>query len=266
MITEGGGGGWSGLKVIQKIVCFSFPSADDQTGSHACQASVLPPSYSPTPSHIREMQFPAPTVGHGTRDCLQSGVGVGSCSCSDFFPASQLPFPEVWFIPWAYPQGMPTCLTHELFLVVQGTIFLTGLDGHINFFPFLQQKCMFRDSSALWKVSSPQPQHGLLRLDYQPRQMVWLLNGMPSTPHALFLSLFSCFFPCFLPSRSFCVRTRKGFRDQKAQSLCPEEDTESCDPLKGKQVCGRTHTGSPSEESRASFCVFTVGFQPSCSP
>lgn len=146
MITEGGGEGWSGLKVIQKIVSFSFPSAEGHTGSHACQAGVLPPSYSPTPSHIRETQLPAPTVGHGTRDCLQSEVGVGSCPCSDF-PASQLPFPEV--IPQAHPQGMPTCLTHELLLVVQGTIFLTGLDGHINFFPFLQQKCMFRDSSAL---------------------------------------------------------------------------------------------------------------------
>lgn len=133
MITEGGGEGWSGLKVIQKIVSFSFPSAEGHTGSHACQAGVLPPSYSPTPSHIRETQLPAPTVGHGTRDCLQSEVGVGSCPCSDF-PASQLPFPEV--IPQAHPQGCLPASLMNFSLLSRVQSFLQVLTATLIFSPF----------------------------------------------------------------------------------------------------------------------------------
>lgn len=42
------------------------------------------------------------------------------------------------------------------------------------------------------------------------------------------------------------LELERAFRDQNAQSLCPDEDTESRDLPKGKQVCGRTHTGPPS--------------------
>lgn len=54
------------------------------------------------------------------------------------FPASQPLILEGWRCSGAPPQGTPTCLAHELLLVVQGTVFLAGLDGHINRFSFLQ--------------------------------------------------------------------------------------------------------------------------------
>lgn len=77
MITEGERGRWSRLKVIQKIFRFSFPSAEDQTDPHACQASSPSPSYSPPPRHIREMHFPAPTVKHGIRDLFKVKIRGG---------------------------------------------------------------------------------------------------------------------------------------------------------------------------------------------
>lgn len=77
----------------------------------------------------------------------------------------------------------------------------------------------------------------------------------PCLPHTPFLYLCPSSPPLSLPSGSFCVRARKGFRDQKAQFLCTDEDTQSHDLPKVSRYVTED-TGAPSEESRASLCPY----------
>lgn len=221
------------------------------------------------PRHRRERQFPGPAAKYGPRILLQSGGEVGSHYCSHpLLPSLQGPSSlRAGASQGPLPRGRLPASLMNFSLLSRVQSFLQVLTATLIFSPFCNGSICSRTLPHLEGVPFPNPQHDRCGTGYHPREGRWCSPSMaphPCLPHTpFFFYLCPSSPPLSLPSGPFCVRTRKGFRDQKAQSLCTDEDTQSHYLSKASRYMIE-HTGSPSEESRASFSVLTVGFQPYC--
>lgn len=167
-----------------------------------------------------------------------------------------------------FPRGRLPASLMNFSLLSRVQSFLQVLTATLIFSPFCNRSIWSRTLPRLEGVPFPYPQHEQCGTGYHPREGRWCSPSMaphPCLPHTPFLYFCSSSPPLSLPSGPFRVRARKGFRDQKAQSLCTDEDTQSHDLPKASRYM-TDHTGAPSEESRASFSVLTVGFRQYCSP
>lgn len=91
------------------------------------------------------MRFAVPT-GRSEEPHPSSHVGPGAAHTLLFLSSRPSPILEVCVLSrpsparggWVPSQRTPTCLTHELLLVVESAVFLTGLHSYIDFLSFLQ--------------------------------------------------------------------------------------------------------------------------------
>lgn len=124
------------------------------------------------------------------------------CAAAGGFPSSSGP---------VVPRGAPTCLAHELLLVVQRAVFLAGLHSHVNCLSFLQREAslVLRTKTLVLPRSSRRPGGQSWENDD-----IWAPGSLHSTCHPL---------PAPLPTPPFLLDQSmlrpEGLSDQKTQAL-----------------------------------------------